>query len=127
MSPEKSINGLDSETESRKSEKPTATYNQAKGAYVTFGNKKAKKIKLRKYVQDKSKILSRINGFTHSHNRGNLIESFNQLGLDGINQLMKEEVDMALTKQKRFIEQRQKQELKLKQEQENEKSKENTK
>jgi hypothetical protein len=87
------------------------TYNKAKSAYVTFGGSGVKKVKLRKYVQDKSKLLSRINGFTHSHNRNNLIEAFDILGLDGINQLMKEEVDMALLKQKRFLKQ---QELKQK-------------
>lgn len=67
-------------------------YDKAKDGWVHFNQGKKKKIKLRKFISDRAQVLSKINKATFKENKEALIDEFNEKGLQGINDIIKEEI-----------------------------------
>ena len=67
------------------------SYSKHKNSWVTFDNSKPK-IKLRKFIQDRAQLLTRINNFNFKENRDALIEEFENGGLSGLNKALSVEL-----------------------------------
>lgn len=59
------------------------TYSDNKQNWVTFSSGK-KKIKLRKFLDDISRAVTKFNGFTYKENRTEFIKHYNEFGLKGL-------------------------------------------
>jgi len=60
-------------------------YSKDKRGWVNFKWNKKKKVKLRRYIDDLAKQISKVNNQPRTYNRDKLIEYYNKDGIPGIN------------------------------------------
>jgi hypothetical protein len=80
-------------------------YNDVKNGWVTFKAKGKRKVKLRKFISERAQLLANVNSSTFKANKEVLIEEFNENGLDGVNNLIREEFDYYKSKLSKIKEQ----------------------
>lgn len=69
-----------------------SNYEKSKDGWVHFNQGKKKKVKLRKFISERSQVLSKLNNATFKENKEALISEFNEKGLKGVNDIIKEEI-----------------------------------
>lgn len=69
-----------------------SNYEKSKNGWVHFNQGKKKKVKLRKFISERAQVLSKLNKASFKDNREALISEFNEKGLQGVNDIIKEEV-----------------------------------
>ena len=67
-------------------------YEKSKNGWVHFNQGKKKKVKLRKFINERAQVLSKLNNANFKDNRETLISEFNEKGLQGVNDIIKEEI-----------------------------------
>ena len=68
------------------------SYEKSKNGWVHFNQGKKKKVKLRKFINERAQVLSKLNNANFKDNRETLISEFNEKGLQGVNDIIKEEI-----------------------------------